>query len=207
MSEEWHPEVHSNYDIHMSAAGSEVFTSLVDNQQARLELFRDPRPTHQRLYAALTPPEHPEYAGTYRGTPGTSLSMRRAGVPSFTGQSAPIAFTEPADVAAAMSQYLQLFEAIPATSTKAFKSKLDLATLIFVFFGKIHPFLDGNGHVQRLIFVAACSELGLRLASNWTIHPRPYDIDFAKMLEAYHLHGGDRTDIAHYLGSFVVSRH
>jgi Fic family protein len=46
------------------------------------------------------------------------------------------------------------------------------AGLIFFHFGYIHPFLDGNGHIQRLVFGTLVVERGLRLSSAWTIHPR-----------------------------------
>ena len=129
----------------------------------------------------LTPPNHPEYAGTYRGTPGTSLATRRAGAESFTGQSHPIAFDEPDRVASAMIGYHRLFPILPAKASRPFDVRLDFSSIVFLFFGKIHPFLDGNGHVQRLIFTAACKELGLALNASWTIHPRPYDLEFAQL--------------------------
>lgn len=61
---------------------------------------------------------------------------------------------------------------------------LTKVTQIFYTFGLIHPFLDGNGHIQRLIFSACIFERpDLELVSKWTIHPRPYEEEIALAYE------------------------
>src|SRR5262245_8573613 len=58
------------------------------------------------------------------------------------------------------------------------------ATKLFFVFGLIHPYLDGNGHIQRLIFTAAIRQHSeLKLRPSWTIHPRPYDVEMATAFE------------------------
>jgi hypothetical protein len=49
----------------------------------------------------------------------------------------------------------------------------------------IHPFLDGNGHVQRALFASLALEFGYRTNDSLTIHPRPYDRLFAIALELF----------------------
>jgi hypothetical protein len=80
---------------HMGHVCFEVLEQLRTDAQYRADFLADTRAVHRRLYDALTPEGFPEYAGTFRGTPGTSLATRRAGAQSVTGQPAPIAFTEP----------------------------------------------------------------------------------------------------------------
>ena len=54
----------------------------------------------------------------------------------------------------------------------------------FAVFGFIHPFLDGNGHIQRLILAACVFERAdIELLQSWTIHPRPYGEDVALAFE------------------------
>jgi fido (protein-threonine AMPylation protein) len=181
---DWHPERHPDYDTHMKAVSEAALAELA-GRQGRHELLDDPRPVHRRLYCALAPARYPEFAGTYRGTKGTTLETRRAGAKSVTGQPSLIAFEEPDHVASALAKYPELFSLLPAKAARPRDEKLRFTSLAFVFFGKIHPFLDGNGHVQRLIFVAVCRELGLHVSPEWTIHPRAYDIEFASCRDAW----------------------
>lgn len=44
---------------------------------------------------------------------------------------------------------------IPRAVNQAPYIKLLTLTYLFCWFGKIHPFLDGNGHDQRALFAAA----------------------------------------------------
>ena len=37
-------------------------------------------------------------------------------------------------------------------------------TYSFSWFGKVHPFLDGNGHIQRALFAAMATEFGYPLS-------------------------------------------
>jgi hypothetical protein len=55
---------------------------------------------------------------------------------------------------------------------------------LFYVYGLLHPFIDGNGHIQRLIFSACLLERkDLKLHPQWTVHPRPYDIEMALAFE------------------------
>ncbi|OYW84385.1 MAG: hypothetical protein B7Z20_10920, partial [Sphingobium sp. 32-64-5] len=75
-------------------------------------------------------------------------------------------------------------ELVPAQSATPFVQLLTL-THLFCWFGKIHPFLDGNGHIQRALFAAAATELGIPLSSRFAIHPRPFDGLLAWPLEMF----------------------
>lgn len=46
----------------------------------RLALLCDTRAMHRRIFAAVAPPDLPEAAGTYRGTPGSRLELARRAV-------------------------------------------------------------------------------------------------------------------------------
>lgn len=78
---QWAPHELPSYDKTLEAGcAAEIRRLATTSSQDRLNFIIDPRDAHKRLYAALTPVEHPEYAGTYRGTAGTTLEGRRSGV-------------------------------------------------------------------------------------------------------------------------------
>ena len=62
-----------------------------------------------------------------------------------------------------------------------------LAALAYTFsrFGKIHPFRDGNGHVQRAVFAVMATEFGFPLSPRFVIYPRPFDRLLAIALEFF----------------------
>jgi fido (protein-threonine AMPylation protein) len=149
----------------------------------RLSFLCDTRAAHKRLYQELAPSHCPECAGTYRGTPGTALVGRPVQATRISDGKTAL-FVDAAKVDA----NLQLLGnglfvpnlSGPLTETAA----LTLATKAFVLFGRIHPYMDGNGHIQRLMFAAIISECPtLVLSPAWTVHPRPYAEDFAISLE------------------------
>jgi fido (protein-threonine AMPylation protein) len=182
----WAPHELATYDSILGMACATEFRRLAGaSSQERLKFICDTREVHNRLYAPLAPVEHPEYAGTYRGTPGTSLEGRRSGVlreddGSFQGFAAP-------------DKVVTLLKMVEDQAKKIFdlpssaSANIVLAEIVRLFycFGLIHPFLDGNGHVQRLIFATCVMERSsLQLSETWTIHPRPYDIEIKLAFEA-----------------------
>jgi hypothetical protein len=82
-------------------------------------------------------------------------------------------------------------------------------THLFCWFGKIHPFLDGNGHIQRALFAAAATELAIPLAARFAIHPRPFDRLLAWPLEMFTRAVPDQREhylamVAEYLSSWLA---
>lgn len=181
----WLPHEQSTYDKVLEVTCSGELQRLARaSSQERLGFICDSREVHHRLYSALAPAEHPEYAGTYRGTLGTTLEGRRSGVFREDGFHQEFAAPEKVD---------QLMNMVADQATKIFTMPLstnaDIVLLeivrLFYIFGLVHPFLDGNGHVQRLIFAASVMERGsLQLSEAWTIHPRPYDLEIKQAFEA-----------------------
>lgn len=181
----WTPHELENYDEVLSHGCSIELRRLAGASSGeRLSFVCDTRAVHRRLYAALTPAEHPEYAGTYRGESGTSLEFRRIGVERESdGSNQEFA---PPD---AVGRYLALVAdqanrvfSLPAMTGTDFVF-FEIVKLFYIF-GLVHPFLDGNGHIQRLIFAACVMQRSeLNLKGTWTIHPRPYDIEIKLAFE------------------------
>lgn len=133
----------------------------------------DPRALHRNAYAPLTPPDHPEFAGNFRGADFPSL--RTAYVSSaFDAREGAGILAPPEDIEKLMRDYaaavLAVSRAVPATPREA----LRLYGRLTIALGVIHPFLDGNGHIQRLTLQWLLQKAGFRMAPAWSIHPCPY---------------------------------
>ena len=81
-------------------------------------------------------------------------------------------------------------------------------SVTFCWFGKIHPFLDGNGHVQRAVFAVMATEFGFPLSPRFVIHPRPFDRLLAAALEMFVRASADEEQeklglVAEYLAFFL----
>jgi len=69
-------------------------------------------------------------------------------------------------------------------------------THLFAWFGAIHPFLDGNGHIQRALFAAAAAELSIPMSSRFALHPRSFDRLLAHQLEIFTRTNGPQSHLA-----------
>ena len=45
----------------------------------------------------------------------------------------------------------------------------------FVQFNKIHPYLDGNGRISRILFALILAHKGIQLSAHWTLDKRPFN--------------------------------
>jgi fido (protein-threonine AMPylation protein) len=181
----WAPHELPIYDETLETGCAAAMQYLANaSSQERLAFVIDPRKVHERLYAALTPESHPEYAGTYRGTPGTPLAGRRSG--TLREENCFQEFAAPDkvwDFMKAVAEQAEKIFNLPSSTNSAIV--LSEIVKLFYIFGLTHPFLDGNGHIQRLIFAACVMERRpLQLSNAWTIHPRPYNIEIKLAFEA-----------------------
>jgi fido (protein-threonine AMPylation protein) len=200
----WNPAALPQYEAVIGPRSRAVQARAVADRGWRLAALADPRIVHAELFEGLTPPEHPEFAGGYRGTPGTALEHKRAGQPSPLNPGEVYAYLPPEQVAGQMAQISALTLRMFGQPLTAAQQRQALAWS-FGWFGSTHPFVDGNGHVQRALFVAQASEFGLELDPRWTVHPRPYDRLLGIALEMF-ARQGERAGlglVSEYLALFV----
>lgn len=196
--EQWRPHEHPDYDHTLEEISNLELLSL---KRSTPSFLKDPRPTHKRLYSNLTPVDFSEYAGTFRGTLGTSLEFRQLSPPPLGEQKGVMEFVSPDKVGHYFSLLHPTIENIETNGSCGSPDvQFSLAAKLFYTFGLVHPFLDGNGHIQRLMFAASVFQGGsLALCPDWTIHPRAYDMEMA---EAFN--GDDRSDaVARVLRAYV----
>ena len=152
----------------------------------RLSVLQDPRDLHRQIFLRSTPPGYPEYAGTYRGTPGTSLEARRMGAQSLASPGDEFAFEEPAGLPDKVTFLLeQVMGQLESARQAQPYELLLLLTHQFCWFGKLHPFLDGNGHIQRALFASLATELDIPISTRFALHPRSFDSLLAWPLELF----------------------
>ena len=204
----WQAHDAVGYDSAMTAGCSTLLAEITADPARRKAILADPRDLHRTLFASFTPPGHNEYAGTYRGTRGTTLVGRRMSSDSQLEVGGQFEFCLPDEVPARMNLLLDNMQQwLRDASTDDYGKLLGLS-YTFCWFGKIHPFLDGNGHVQRAIFAAMATEFGFPLSARFAIHPRPYDRLLATALEIFTRapakeENGELALVAEYLAFFL----
>jgi|GEM_PF-1740991 len=163
--------------------------------QAQLGLIQNTRPLHSALFDGLAPANWPDAAGTYRGTPGASvLSAPRAvflarKVPGLRNRDLCLPASDvPAAMAALSARLCDLWADRPGqTAPYRDAAFLALAEVTARFF-TIHPFMDGNGHIWRLVLPVIGNRLGLDARPEWTADRRPYGAEFSLALQWYNDH-------------------
>lgn len=204
----WQAHAAPAYDSTMTTRSAVLLADIIANPKRRQAILSDPRDLHHELFASFAPPGHGEYAGAYRGTVVTSLANRRISSDSQIETGKQYEFCLPAEVPARMNQLLQQTRDLLGDASTDDFGKLIALTYTFCWFGKIHPFLDGNGHVQRAIFAAMATEFGYPLSARFAIHPRPYDRLLATALEIFTRapvgeENGELGLVAEYLAFFL----
>jgi fido (protein-threonine AMPylation protein) len=180
----WHTEQAPAFDAIMSKAGSDILDRLRSDLAFRVLVLNDPRVAHKILYEPFAPANYPEYAGTYRGTANSTLEHRLSSAQSIIDPSRTITFAKPSDVLSAMAWLIPEMAGMRSRAVTPWDQLWSL-TNFFIQFGKIHPFLDGNGHLQRVLFAAGAMEMRIPLSCRFAIHPRPFDFLLAYALEKF----------------------
>jgi len=166
--------------------------------EARISRLCDSRALHGQLFAGLAPVEWPDAAGTWRGTAQSSIETAPRAV--FLARRLPgLRYRDlclSADgVATAMAdleaRVRLLWQERPGRDDPwrdaSFGALADLTARFFA----IHPFMDGNGHLWRLVLPFLAERLGRGTRADWTVHKRPYGPEFSLALQWH----GDHPDV------------
>ena len=203
--DEWEYKDHTGYDpseIRAIAAVSIRRLYMLPRQEQVGELT-DLRPYHMRFFRDLTPDHCPYFAGHYRGEDYLCLQARRVGVagdprvgvaPHLVLQA--MYFDQQQTVRAIAE--LDFVEANPSVYARqaVLIRMIKLAVALFVRFLEVHPFVNGNGHMGRLLLSGIMSRYGIRL-SRFPIHDRPHR-NYGELIRRY------RNGITGDLESFVI---
>lgn len=173
------------YSEDMRRRCADLLSEIKSDAQRRRAILTDPKALHRDLFAHYAPVTNLEYAGGYRGTPGPSLANRVVAARSELNRGAEYCFLPPDEVPLGMEKLLNELAGIVGKPPPDDNNKLRALAHVFSWFGYIHPFLDGNGHVQRALLAAMATEFGIPLTRRFTIHPRPHDQLMAIALELF----------------------
>lgn len=204
----WHAHEADDYDRQMTTSCSQLLEEIVADPARRQSILRDPRKIHRELFAPFVPASYAIYAGNYRGLENSPLAHRIVAAASELRPGQTLKFCAPHEVHARTAELLQHtrqhFDKAPETDF----GKLLALTHTFCWFGLIHPFLDGNGHIQRAMFATMATGFGYPLSKRFAIHPRPYDRLLALGLETFTLAAaGQKSEelglVAEYLAFFL----
>lgn len=92
---QWQAHTAPDYDAVMMATCADLADRIASDQEFRLTLLRDPRDCHRVLFERFAPLGYADYAGTYRGTPGTPLEHRPIHAPCVLNPQNPSLFLLP----------------------------------------------------------------------------------------------------------------
>ncbi len=182
---DWQVHLASGYDGAMTARCDRLLGEIVADPGRRKSILADPRELHRELFASFTPAAHPEYAGTYRGTPDTALADVRMSAGSQIDPEVVYEFCPPREVPWLMTELRVNTRSLLNVPDQDDYDKLIALAYTFCRFGKIHPFIDGNGPVQRAVFAVMATEFDFPLSPRFAIHPRPFDRLLAAALELF----------------------
>lgn len=165
--------------------------------EAVIAVLADPRALHRALFHDLTPEDSPEMAGNFRGSDYPSLNQSEI-LFAFNDTQGTAHFARPYQVAGLMTQYGALMRACGFRSAATVGEKLAVVSPLLVLFGLIHPFIDGNGHMQRLTAQCLFERAGFAMSRDWRVHPCPYQEEMHRALAA-----ADMQKVATLLKRFV----
>ena len=171
----WQAHTASGYDGAMAARCGRLLVEIVADPGRRQAIMADPQDLHRELFADFAPAGFPEYAGTCQGTPGTPLADVPMSAPSQIDPEVVYEFCPPREVPWRMKELGINTHSLLNEPDQEGYDKLMALAYTFCRFGKIHPFIDGNGHVQRAVFAVMATEFGFPLSPRFAIHPRPFD--------------------------------
>lgn len=150
------------------------------------------RAVHAQLFASLTPPEHPYYAGHYRGEAFPCLVDYKVIIPMD-----PLVGYPPDAVSDVMGRLAVHIRAATNTLDASFaqpdvavsqKDKLYFAVVIaarlFQEFLTVHPYANGNGHIARFLVWLVLGRFGY-WPTKWTIDPSPNVTNYALAISAH----------------------
>lgn len=182
----WQLHLAEGYDEAMHLAAIRILGRLAGDADYRRSILTDPRDLHASLFKEFVPASNPEYAGTYRGTIATSLEKRELSAPTLFKAGGHFTFEASEGLPGKVDWLLgNITQELAEARNAPPYAQLLLLTHLFCWWGKLHPFLDGNGHIQRILFAAVAAELGIPLSARFAIHPRSFDRLLAWPLEMF----------------------
>lgn len=200
----WEYRDHSNSSRVIQTQLTDMLIHLRSSKGAAIGVVGDTRRLHRQLFGALTPKGYDYYAGNYRGSDFPCLKFRAVVVGGDPNLGYP-----PEEVESGMkrlSYYLRtgisgLDESFALPNAKVPRqTKLHylvaFVSRLFVQFLTIHPYINGNGHIARLMVWVVLGRYGY-WPKRWPIEPRTANPEYVDTILAYR--NGQPQRLEHYI--------
>lgn len=178
-----------------------LFETLTTNDEnSTIKILCDTRPLHRALFYNLTPLGSEDYSGCYRGQPDTNLTDKRI-IISYNER-----LNIPHDKCTRPEMVIDMMASLGVkvndliNSNNSLKVYIDNCFCIFAEFLIIHPYINGNGHIARILLKSLLYLRGVDMCKEWTLHKRPYCSEIALALQQY---SSKPQYIKHYLLNWV----
>jgi hypothetical protein len=185
----WDYENHRKRNCVLPGRVARIVWNLRSGKVDTLDLIQDSRPHHRYALGRLTPRGHRYYAGNYRGSGFACLDIDvgpsgRPGVYSTAREVAHDLEMLMLNIGLAVDRLDKRFSADLSLADEAvlLKVLLVVASNIFADFLRVHPYLNGNGHVARLMVWALMGRYGY-WPERFSVEPRPRVRDYVAMIE------------------------
>lgn len=196
----WEYEDHPRKDAVFSSILPPILEDLSKGRVDAQTVAADSRPFHRRLFIQLTPSGYPYYAGHYRGEDFRCLRHCPVTIPSDprVGASPDRALDEMrrfTDFILAGINGTDTADRLPRarlSEREKLRFLIAFVAQIFVDFLTIHPYLNGNGHIGRLLVWAILLRYGY-IPQGWPVHPRPNEPEYSQLIARHR--SGDKEPL------------
>ncbi len=181
-----------------------VLVDLRSSRGSALGLVSDTRRVHRQLFFELTPKGYDYYAGNYRGSDHRCLKYQHVGIQGdprvgFRAEHVGQAIKEMQEEL--RSGIVGLDGAFTLPNAKLSRQKklhflVVFVSRMFVHFLTIHPYVNGNGHIARLMVWAVLGRYGY-WPKRWPIEPRTGDPEYVETIRAYR--NGEPQRLEHFI--------
>jgi hypothetical protein len=178
---------------------ADILSDLASGRTDTLALATDARPQHLRIFSELVPLECNYYAGHYRGEAFHCLRSYLVGVQGDHRVGAPpgaVGFLMAELKSAVRSNVLALDDNVFLSEKDKLRYIVMLACRVFVHFLTIHPYVNGNGHIGRLVVWSIMGRYGY-WPRRWPIDPRPANPPYLQLIVRYR--NGEREPLEMYM--------
>lgn len=200
----WEYRDHANSSRMIQDKLQQLLVRLRNARGGTLGFIADARRLHRHLFSDLTPEGYGYYAGNYRGSDPRCLKYRpvvvrgdpRVGYPA---EDVGLEMKQLGDCLRSGISGLDEGFALPNAKLPP-QTKLHFlvvfASRMFVQFLTIHPYVNGNGHIARLMVWAVLGRYGY-WPKRWPIEPRTEDPQYVETIRAYR--SGHPQQLEHYI--------
>jgi fido (protein-threonine AMPylation protein) len=188
----WQYENHPNFRSLLKNRVADLTIRLMRGVVDTKGMLADDKPIHGFLFEGTTPDGHGYYAGHYRGEDFRCLKYCQVGIPGN-----PFVGARPWEVGGRMKELRGLIDAtlqgldrgnaLPSaqlSDKEKVKYTVTAACKVFDLFNRIHPYVNGNGHISRVCLWAILGRYGL-WPKTFPIDPRPPDPPYSSLVRQY----------------------